>query len=132
MKTHTAIGAGILSGSRHQLLRMAEKIALTHHERWDGRGYLGLAGEDIPLEGRIVTVADVFDALTHERPYKPAWEPEDAVEEIQRQAGTQFDPVVVTAFLQVQREHELVRLTDNQLQRGALRASALPSSPVAT
>ena len=121
MKRHTAIGAGILSGSRHELLQMAETIALTHHERWDGYGYLGLEGEAIPLEGRIVTVADVFDALTHERPYKPPWPVEDAVEEIQRQAGTQFDPVVVTAFLQVQRENELRDLSDAELQRSEQR-----------
>ena len=71
MELHPAIGARILSGSTNELLMMAEQIALTHHERWDGRGYpCGLAGEAIPLPGRIVAVADVFDALTHRRPYK--------------------------------------------------------------
>ena len=74
MEQHPAIGARILSGSTNELLMMAEQIALTHHERWDGRGYPnGLAGEAIPLPGRIVAVADVFDALTHRRPYKEAW-----------------------------------------------------------
>lgn len=99
IKTHTTIGAGILSGSHSPLLRLAEEIALTHHERWDGRGYpRGLSGEEIPLEGRIVAVADVFDALSHERPYKEAWPVEDAVTEILSQAGRQFDPGLVDAF----------------------------------
>jgi len=83
---------------------MAEEIAWSHHERWDGRGYGGLSGEEIPLYGRITTVADVFDALTHERPYKQAWSVQDAVAEISRQRGQQFDPEVVDAFLRI---HEL-------------------------
>ncbi|HEX3510235.1 MAG TPA: HD domain-containing phosphohydrolase [Solirubrobacteraceae bacterium] len=100
IKTHTTIGAEILSGSRSPLLRMAEQIAISHHERWDGTGYpFGLSGEEIPLPGRIVAVADVFDALTHRRPYKSAWEVSDAVAEISRQASKQFDADVVTAFL---------------------------------
>ena len=79
---------------------MAEQVALTHHEKWDGSGYPnGLAGEDIPLAGRIVAVADVFDALTHVRPYKAAWSTADALAEITSQAGEQFDPQVVEAFL---------------------------------
>jgi putative two-component system response regulator len=83
-------------------LRLAAEIALTHHERWDGRGYpAGLAGEEIPLAGRIVAVADVFDALIHERPYKAAWAVPQAITEIRTGAGTQFDPAVVTAFLAV-------------------------------
>ena len=74
MKSHAAVGAQMLTGSAFALLEVAEEIALTHHERWDGSGYPGaLAGEDIPMAGRIVAVADVFDALTHVRPYKPAW-----------------------------------------------------------
>ena len=73
MKRHTEVGASILSGSSAPVLQLAEQIALTHHERWDGSGYMGLKGEEIPLCGRIVAVADVFDALTHERPYKHAW-----------------------------------------------------------
>jgi putative two-component system response regulator len=99
IKTHTTIGARILLGSRGPVLRLAERIALTHHERWDGRGYPeGLSGEEIPLEGRIVAVADVFDALTHERPYKQAWPVQEAVAEVVSQAGRQFDPRVVDAF----------------------------------
>ena len=101
MKTHTEIGARILSGGRFPLLQLAEQIALYHHERWDGSGYFGLQGESIPIVGRIVTVADVFDALTSERPYKQAWAVGDAIEEIQRQSGKQFDPVIVETFLKV-------------------------------
>lgn len=99
IKTHTSIGAAILAQHHTSLLQQASSIALTHHERWEGSGYpQGLAGENIPLAGRIVSVADVFDALTHERPYKKAWAVEDAILEIQRHSGTQFDPRVVAAF----------------------------------
>ena len=101
VKTHTTIGARILSGSQFALLRMAEEIAFSHHEQWDGRGYAGLVGNQIPLAGRIVTVADVFDALTQKRPYKAAWPIEEAVAEIERQRGRQFDPDVVDAFLRI-------------------------------
>jgi putative two-component system response regulator len=100
MKSHTTIGAKILSGGQFPLLQMAEVIALTHHERWDGSGYpRGLKGEATPLLGRIVAVADVFDILTHARPYKKAWLAEEAIAELQRVAGTQFDPSIVEAFL---------------------------------
>jgi putative two-component system response regulator len=101
VKTHTTIGARILSGGKFPLLRLAEEIAFSHHERWDGTGYANIAGTDIPLAGRIVTVADVFDALTQQRPYKPAWPVADAVAEIERQRGRQFDPGVVDAFMHV-------------------------------
>jgi putative two-component system response regulator len=100
IKTHTTIGASLLQGSQSALARLAERIALTHHERWDGTGYPhGLKGEEIPLEGRILSVVDVFDALTHERPYKKAWPVEEAIAEIKSQSGQQFDPAVVKAFL---------------------------------
>ena len=99
MKAHTTIGARILSGSDSPLLQMAEEIAHHHHERWDGSGYPnGLAGSEIPILGRIAAVADVFDALTQNRPYRDAWGLNDAVEEIDSQAGRHFDPRVVEAF----------------------------------
>jgi putative two-component system response regulator len=101
VKTHTAVGARILSGGKFPLLRLAEEIAFTHHERWDGSGYAGIRGTDIALAGRIVAVADVFDALTQQRPYKPAWPVADAIAEIDRQRGRQFDPAVVDAFLRI-------------------------------
>jgi putative two-component system response regulator len=104
MKTHTILGAKMLSGGRFPLLQLAEEIALTHHERWDGTGYIGLREEAIPIVGRIVSVADVFDALTSERPYKKAWSQQEALEEIRRQSGQQFDPCVVEAFLKVVRQ----------------------------
>jgi len=100
MKSHTLIASKILGGSPSPLLQMAEIIALTHHEKWDGTGYPhGLQGDEIPLAGRVVAVADVFDALTHARPYKHAWNIDAAVEEIKRLSGTSFDPKVVDAFI---------------------------------
>jgi putative two-component system response regulator len=99
MREHAAIGARILSGSTNELLTLAEEIALTHHERWDGSGYpQGLRGDAIPLSGRIVAVADVFDALAHRRPYKEAWPVPRAVSEIADGAGSAFDPRVAEAF----------------------------------
>jgi putative two-component system response regulator len=102
MKSHTSIGGRILSGSHFPLLQVARQIALSHHEFWAGGGYTpGLFGEGIPLVGRIVSVADTFDCLTHERPYKPAASVQDTVDEIQRERGRQFDPQVVDAFMKV-------------------------------
>jgi putative two-component system response regulator len=99
MKSHTLIGADILSGSTWLVLQMAEEIALSHHERWDGTGYPdGLVEEAIPMSGRIVIVADNFDALTHSRPYADAWDADKAAAEIRRQSGQHFDPQVVEAF----------------------------------
>jgi putative two-component system response regulator len=99
MRRHVMIGASILGASAQPLFHVASEIALTHHERWDGSGYLhGLSGEDIPLAGRIVAVIDVFDALTHSRPYKDPWPVERALEEIRCRAGSHFDPDVVAAF----------------------------------
>jgi putative two-component system response regulator len=93
MKRHTTIGGDLLAGSRSPLVQMGEVIARTHHERWDGSGYpAGLAGEDIPLVGRICAVCDVFDALTSPRPYKHAWTVDDALTEIAAQSGRHFDP----------------------------------------
>jgi putative nucleotidyltransferase with HDIG domain len=105
MKTHTTIGAEILSGSQSRLLRLAEEIARSHHERWDGTGYpAALAGAEIPIAGRIVALADVFDALSHRRPYKPAWSVAESVEEIRRLAGSHFDPTLVDAFDQLDQD----------------------------
>lgn len=99
MKSHAQVGAALLAGGRSDLVQIAERIAHTHHERWDGSGYpRGLKGEEIPLEGRILAIADVFDALTHGRPYKKAWPIEEAVTEILNQSGRQFDPRLVQAF----------------------------------
>ncbi len=100
MKTHAELGARLLSSGGSRVLQTAAVIAATHHERWDGAGYpKGLSAEAIPLVGRIVAVADVFDALTHDRPYKSAWSFEQALAEIERSSGSQFDPRVVAAFL---------------------------------
>ena len=108
MKRHTEIGARLVSGSSAGTLQMAEQIAATHHERWDGTGYgIGLSGAEIPIAGRIVAVTDVFDALTHRRPYKEAWSAEDAIEEIRSQRGKHFDPSVVDAFIDVQETIDL-------------------------
>lgn len=103
MKQHTIDGAAILANGQSDLIRMAEKLAQSHHERWDGSGYpFGLHGETIPFSARIVAVADVYDALTHRRPYKPAWPVEAAVAEIIGQSGRHFDPSVVDALLALQ------------------------------
>jgi putative two-component system response regulator len=102
MKTHTTIGAMILSGAKSELMDVAEQIALNHHERWDGGGYpRGLRGEEIPLSARVVAVVDVHDALAHDRPYRPAWPEETILELLHREAGAHFDPVVVAAFERV-------------------------------
>lgn len=100
--SHTVIGARILERAKSRVLRLAQEIALAHHERWDGKGYpLGLEGDEIPLSARIVATADVLDALTQERPYKRAWPPGEALAEINRNSGHQFDPQVVAACLEV-------------------------------
>ncbi len=105
MQQHCQFGSELLSGGRSEIVQLAERIALTHHEKWNGSGYPhGWVGAEIPLEGRILAVADVFDALTHERPYKKAWSIADAVTEIRRQSGHQFDPGVVNVFLDLPHE----------------------------
>jgi HD-GYP domain-containing protein (c-di-GMP phosphodiesterase class II)/amino acid transporter len=99
MKRHPIYGADILKGSDNELLRMSQRVALSHHERWDGTGYPhGLKGEGIPVEGRISTLADVFDALTSKRCYKPAYAVEESLRLIREGAGKQFDPGIVDAF----------------------------------
>jgi putative two-component system response regulator len=99
MKTHSEVGAEILSGYDSELMQVASEIARTHHERWDGQGYpAGLKGEEIPLYTRIVSVCDVFDALTSERPYKKAWSVKEAMDYLYAHSGTQFDPRIVECF----------------------------------
>ena len=111
IKTHTVIGGRILCKSRFPVVKMAMEIAFTHHERWDGNGYpSGLRGEGTPIAGRIVAVADAFDAMTHTRPYQRALSVEHAVGEIGRCRGTQFDPRVVDAFMRLD-HHALVDAT---------------------
>ncbi|HEV2790754.1 MAG TPA: HD domain-containing phosphohydrolase, partial [Solirubrobacterales bacterium] len=101
MERHTEVGHRILTGSESELLQMAARIALTHHEWFDGSGYpRGLAGEEIPIEGRVVAVADVFDALLSDRPYRPAMSVEEAVEAICEGRGTHFDPEVVDVLIE--------------------------------
>jgi putative two-component system response regulator len=108
IKTHTVIGARILCQSRAPIPRMATEIALSHHERWDGNGYpMGLKAQEIPIVGRIVAVADAFDAMTHARPYKGASSVIHALAELERCSGTQFDPQVVEAFFKLDHD-ELV------------------------
>ncbi|HKI58087.1 MAG TPA: HD domain-containing phosphohydrolase [Trueperaceae bacterium] len=115
VKQHTRAGAELLSGGRSPLVKLAETIALTHHERWDGGGYpRGLAGDAIPLESRLLAVADTFDALTHDRIHRKAVSPERAVEEITANSGSQFDPKAVDAFLVLFSRGEL--FTDAQLE----------------
>ena len=100
MRQHVTIGARILENGSSELIRTAELIAQSHHERWDGTGYPDrLSGADIPIEARIVAIADVFDALCSERPYKPAWPIEKAASEIRACSGSHFDPDCVAAFM---------------------------------
>ncbi len=100
MKSHTVIGAELMSGSPSILLKTAKTIALSHHEKWDGTGYpSGLQGKEIPIEGRIVAICDVYDALTSKRPYKDAWPVGKAKEEIRNNAGIHFDPELTDVFL---------------------------------
>ncbi len=100
MRTHSQIGADILGTHPPGLMHIACEIAITHHEKWDGSGYpRGLAGTDIPISGRIAAIADVFDALTSERPYKNAWTVEAALDLLRAQSGKHFDPALVELFM---------------------------------
>ena len=102
VRTHPVVGHRLLDGGRSPVMRMAARIALTHHERWDGAGYPhGLAGEAIPLEGRIVAAMDAFDVMTYDRRHQSAVDPHEALAELERQAGGQFDPQVVVAARRV-------------------------------
>lgn len=109
MRRHPQLGARILENSTSALIKLAHSVALYHHEKWDGSGYpFGLKAEEIPIEARIVAVADVFDALTNKRPYKEAWPTEKAVAEICRQRGKHFDPAIVEALLECLPELEKI------------------------
>ncbi|MES2884595.1 MAG: HD domain-containing phosphohydrolase [Pseudomonadota bacterium] len=111
MRMHPGIGAGIIGKHDAPILKIARRIALTHHEKWDGTGYpRGLKGEEIPLVGRIVALADVFDALTSERPFKPAWPVDNAVTYIREQTGRHFDPRLAGLFLELMPEILKIRV----------------------
>ncbi|HSH44802.1 MAG TPA: HD domain-containing phosphohydrolase, partial [Longimicrobiales bacterium] len=113
MQEHCLVGARILSGSRHALLREAELIARSHHERWDGGGYPdGLSGEDIPLSARITAVADTLDSLTHDRPYREGITHDAALTVIREERGHQFDPGVVDALFRLEERGELRTLEE--------------------
>lgn len=102
MKTHTVIGSRMLSKGRSELVRFSQRIARSHHEWWDGSGYPDrVSGQTIALEARIVAVADFLDALTHERPYRPAWGIDETLAEIRRRAGSHFDPTIVKALTEI-------------------------------
>lgn len=125
MREHALIGYEILRDSPSPILELAASIARSHHERYDGSGYPdGLAGADIPLPGRIVAVADVFDALTSERPYKEAWTVEASLQYLQDQAGRHFDPACVEAFLS---NPEAVLAVRREFNEGALGNGVLPA-----
>lgn len=110
MKSHSRIGYEILSDTETPMMKMAAQIALTHHERWDGNGYpSGLKGEDIPLESRIVSLCDVYDALRSERPYKKAWSMEKTCELIREESGQHFDPALADIFIEHVEQIEAIR-----------------------
>jgi putative two-component system response regulator len=114
MKQHTLIGGRILGGSDSSILKTAETIALTHHEKWNGKGYpYGLKGLDIPLVGRLTAIADVFDALTSKRPYKDAFPVEKAFEIMAEERGNSFDPKLLDVFLSIKTEIADIRNTNN-------------------
>ena len=125
IKTHTVMGANLLAGSEYELLKLAEVIALTHHERWDGSGYpRGLAGEDIPLVGRICTVCDIFDALTSSRPYKEAWTFERATDMILSLSARELDPRLVDAFMAILPEIRTIRGSQDEGKADCLPLAA--------
>ena len=124
MKTHPQIGADIIGEHEHPLLRMARSVALSHHEKWDGSGYpQALKGQEIPLEGRIIAIADVFDALTSIRPYKQAWTVEAAFGLLREQAGRHFDPALVELFITLLPEIATIKRRHSEIEVGHLDAA---------
>jgi putative two-component system response regulator len=128
MKSHTAWGAEILAASRFPVIQLAAEIAMYHHEKWDGSGHNRMSGERIPLAARIVTLADVFDVLTHARPYKEAWPLEDALAEIKSQSGRLFDPQLVEMFLSDRFQSGLSCLQDALASQGVKAFSPQPAA----
>ncbi|HVJ43636.1 MAG TPA: HD domain-containing phosphohydrolase [Dongiaceae bacterium] len=134
MRKHPQIGADIIPDHPAAVIRMARRIALSHHERWDGSGYpTGLCGEEIPLEGRIATICDVYDALLAERPYKKAWDRQDAVAFMRENRGAMFDPMLIDIFLailptidaiQTSYAEETARADDRQRPDGLVTTAA--------
>ncbi|HEX6589914.1 MAG TPA: HD domain-containing phosphohydrolase [Longimicrobiales bacterium] len=123
MKPHTVIGAKILSGSRFRVLQLAEQIAMSHHEAWNGSGYPhGIAGDRIPIAARIVALADTFDAITHARPYKEAWPVEKALDIIREGIGKRFDPDLAQLFIEYRRTRPAE--LDEKMRRAVRRRSA--------
>ena len=128
MNQHARIGADILGRSRIPLFRLAAEIALTHHERWDGAGYpQGLAGEAIPLSGRIVAVADFFDALTMDRCYRPAFTPGEALDLVRAQRGRALDPRIVDVFVEHADELLAIRAATEHEYSGFAELAGVPS-----
>lgn len=131
MERHSEIGAGILEGTDVPMLEMARQIALCHHERWDGEGYpRGLSGEEIPEAARIVSVVDVYDALTHERVYRPALSEAEAAQIVRTGRDRAFDPHVVDTFLA--HRHELIRGVDESVDASVPGEAAILSEAEAT
>ncbi|MDD5423793.1 MAG: HD domain-containing protein [Candidatus Omnitrophica bacterium] len=125
VKKHAQIGAEVFEGSNLNLLKIATMISLTHHERWDGTGYpQGLKGDDIPLFGRIVALADVFDALTSKRPYKRAYGFDEAISIIKEESGTHFDPDVVKSFMK--RKKTIRKIWKSKRQIGLFITEQMP------
>jgi HD-GYP domain-containing protein (c-di-GMP phosphodiesterase class II) len=131
VQKHVLYGADLLRDSNHPILQEAYNICLTHHENWDGSGYPnGLYGTDIPITGRIVGLADTFDALCSTRPYKRAWTVEEATLEVVRQAGRRFDPIVVTAFLHALPEIRAAELAADVPRSLRAPTEYAPSAPI--
>jgi len=134
MKSYVEIGADILSTRDSPLMEMAYSIALSHHEKWNGSGYpQGLSGADIPIEGRIAAIADVFDALTSERPYKKAWPIEKAADLLKKELGAHFDPDLVEIFLEqlpkvLEIRDEYTDVADGQSRLEALNAKLVEAT----